>query len=93
RQIDTLPFAPRRFTNPAAVALAERLAVAEAEVGEQSLWSAIWTSEFWSALGETLLGLGKELWLGSLLIGVVMGLPLALLPLWAVKAYRRASGT
>ncbi len=26
RQIDTLPFAPRRFTNPAAVALAERLA-------------------------------------------------------------------
>jgi uncharacterized protein (DUF2062 family) len=73
-------------------ALAAQLESAEAEVGQQSLWSAIWTSEFWSALGETLLGLGKELWLGSAVLGVAMGLPLGLLTLWAVKAYRRARG-
>jgi uncharacterized protein (DUF2062 family) len=72
--------------------LAEQLAAAESEVGQRSLWSAIWTSEFWTALGRTLLGLGKELWLGSAIVGVGMGVPLGVLTWWAVKAYRRARG-
>lgn len=73
-------------------ALAERLETAEAEVGEHSLWDEIWTSEFWVSLAETLLSLGKEMWIGSIVLGVAMGIPLYFLTLWGVRAFRRARG-
>jgi len=39
-----------------------------------------------------LLAMGAELWVGSLVIGVAMGIPGYFITYWAVRAYRRARG-
>jgi len=48
------------------------------------------SEEFWSELGRALLAMGAELWVGSLIVGVLMGVPGYALTFWAVKAYRRS---
>ncbi len=70
----------------------ERLSQASESAAHTDWWHAIWTAEFWRALGDTLLDLGLELWVGSLVIGVAMAIPAYLLTLYGVKAYRRARG-
>jgi len=64
----------------------------ETNVSGQSWMEDIFTAEFWSDLGATLVQMGGELWLGSLVMGVLMGIPCYFLTLWAVRSYRRAKG-
>lgn len=56
-------------------------------------WIAIFTSDFWSNLGEQLWRLGAELWIGCLALGLATGIPAYFLTLWAVRAFRRRRGT
>ena len=73
-------------------ALEQQLSDAEAQADDSNLWTDIWTADFWEALGETLLDMGAEMWTGSLLLGVALGIPMYFLTLWGVKAFRRAQG-
>lgn len=50
------------------------------------------SKQFWSDVGNALLALGGELWLGCLIVGIAMGIPGYLLTYWAVNAYRRSRG-
>lgn len=75
-----------------ATAFEERLNESSAQVEQTSLWTDIWTAEFWRDIGSILLELGVELWTGSFIVGFAMGLPLYFLTLWAVRVYRRARG-
>lgn len=45
--------------------------------------------QFWSDLFLLLMGLGKELWLGSLIISIVFSVPSYFLVRWAVSAHRQ----
>ncbi len=51
----------------------------EAVVGlpgqDQPLWQRIVSPEFWTAAIDAFVALGGELWLGSLVVGVVLGMP------------------
>lgn len=53
-------------------------------------WGRLLESTFWLELGSTLGELGKELWLGGFVVGVVGGAAAYPLTLWGVRAYRRA---
>lgn len=74
-----------------AQAIARLRAAGESAAGA-SWWHDIWTAQFWEALGRTLLDLGLELWVGSLVIGVSLAVPSYVLTLYGVRAYRRARG-
>jgi uncharacterized protein (DUF2062 family) len=67
----------------------ERLAHAS---GEQSWLTDIFTAHFWMDLGQTLLAMGGELWLGSFVLGFATGVPSYFVTRWAVRAYRAARG-
>ncbi|MAQ19874.1 MAG: hypothetical protein CMN30_34355 [Sandaracinus sp.] len=75
------------------ISAVSRMQEAEAEAAETDLLTDIWTADFWEDLGETLLSMGAELWLGGLILGVAMAVPFYFLTLWAVTIYRRARGT
>lgn len=53
---------------------AEVLALIEGAPGQDmSLWERLSSPEFWSQVWHTFLSLGLELWVGSLIVGVVCG--------------------
>lgn len=70
----------------------DRLGAANEAAAETDWWTDLWTAEFWESLGQTLLDMGLELWVGSLIIGVLMAIPMYFLTLVGVRAYRRARG-
>jgi len=56
-------------------------------------WSSqILTLDFWKALGSTLASMGAELWVGSLILGVLAGLLAYPFTVFSVRVYRRARG-
>lgn len=55
-------------------------------------WGHVFDGAFWSDLGQTLLDMGAEMWLGSLVMGVLTGVPCYFLTLWGVRMYRRRMG-
>jgi uncharacterized protein (DUF2062 family) len=65
-----------------------RLMAAESGNNE-SLWEQMLSADFWSRVGTAMAQLGGELWLGSLVSGVALGLPAYGLVLWGVGAYRK----
>ncbi|MEM9189891.1 MAG: DUF2062 domain-containing protein [Myxococcota bacterium] len=65
----------------------ERLEGAENQ--DSNFWTDMWTTEFWTDLGETLWNMGAELWVGSLVLGVATGVPFYFITRWAVTQYRR----
>ncbi len=69
-----------------------RLGRASESAAHTSWWHDIWTAQFWEILGETLLDLGLELWVGSLVVGVTLAVPSYLFTLYGVRSYRRARG-
>jgi uncharacterized protein (DUF2062 family) len=71
-------------------ALAERLD--EAKVGTGDWTTDMWTAAFWEDAFTTLASMGTELWLGSVILGVVTGLIGYFLTLWGVRILRRARG-
>lgn len=60
---------------------------------DEDWWVAIFTSDFWTDLGDKLWRLGAELWIGALALGLLTGIPAYFLTLWAVRAFRRRRGT
>lgn len=52
----------------------------------------IFTGEFWKGLGSTLAAMGAELWVGSLILGVLAGMLAYPLTVVSVRVYRRARG-
>lgn len=75
-----------------AAEVAERMQAAEANAEETDLLTDIWTQEFWQDVGETLLSMGAELWLGGFIMGLVTAIPCYFLTLWGVRVFRRAKG-
>ena len=75
-----------------AVDVAERMHEAEATAEETDLLTDIWSASFWEELGQTLLSMGAELWMGGLILGLATAIPCYLLTLWSVRMYRRARG-
>jgi hypothetical protein len=59
------------------------------EAGEGSLVDRLLTWDFWAELGASLLEVGAELWLGSLLVGAVVGLVAYAVTRRAIAVYRR----
>lgn len=55
----------------------------------ESVYEQLLSADFWGRVGETMVQLGGELWVGSLVSGVALGLPAYGLVLWGVRAYRR----
>ena len=53
-------------------------------------WGQLATAEFWQTIWGTLVAMGSELWIGSLVIGVVSSIPAYFLTRWAIAAYRRS---
>ena len=76
-----------------ATTVAERMQEAETSAEETNLFRDIWTAEFWEELGETLLSMGAELWVGGLVMGLLTAVPCYFLTLWGIRVYRRARGT
>jgi uncharacterized protein (DUF2062 family) len=52
-------------------------------------WSRLGEPEFWSHLGSALAALGVELWLGSVVVGAILGIAGYFVSLRAIVAYRR----
>lgn len=52
-------------------------------------WSNAFTWSFWREIGHTVVAMGIELWLGSLIIGLLVGIPLFFVSYWGVMEYRR----
>ncbi|MEM1418042.1 MAG: DUF2062 domain-containing protein [Myxococcota bacterium] len=67
----------------------DALTSAESSAGE----SGVLTYEFWRNLARILVDIGLELWVGGLVVGLVMSVPMYVLTRWGVRAYRRARGT
>ncbi len=67
--------------------------ILEAVVGvpgqDQPLWERIFSPTFWSAALDAFMAMGAELWLGSLLVGVVLGVPAYWLTHRGVIAFRK----
>lgn len=55
-------------------------------------WGRLVEAHFWQQLGQTLLDLGAELWLGGFLVGAVLGALAYPLTIWGIGVYRRARG-
>ena len=53
------------------------------------MFEQLLSAAFWSRVGDAMAQLGGELWLGSLISGVALGVPAYALSLWGVRAYRR----
>ena len=66
-----------------------RARLMEESARSDSVYEQLLSADFWSRVGEAMAQLGGELWLGSLISGVVLGAPAYLLSLWGVRAYRR----
>lgn len=45
-------------------------------------------ASFWEAVGQALLSMGAELWLGSLVVGVLFGIAAYFVTRWGVAKYR-----
>ncbi|MBO6937229.1 MAG: DUF2062 domain-containing protein [Deltaproteobacteria bacterium] len=75
-----------------AAEVAERMQAAEANAEETDLLTDLWTKEFWQDVGETLLSMGAELWLGGLIMGLITAIPCYFLTLWGIRVFRRAKG-
>ncbi len=58
------------------------------EASEGSLLEKLLEPEFWSGVGDAMLQMGGELWLGSLVIGLLTGTPAYFFTVWAVKTFR-----
>lgn len=56
-------------------------------------YTRIFTSEFWETLGDQMLSIGAELWLGCAVLGLLTGIPAYFLTLWAVKRFRARRST
>lgn len=50
------------------------------------------TAAFWRQVWDVFWALGADLWMGSLVLGLVTGVPAYFLTLWGVRAFRRARG-
>ncbi len=77
------------------------VAVDRAEVAEQiaqgseaaeGFWTQIMSLHFWRDLLDTFVSMGAEMWLGSLVLGVVTGIVGYFATLYGVRAYRAARG-
>jgi len=73
-------------------ALMERIEAGEETAAEKDIWTDIWTADFWSDVGNVLLDMGLELWVGSFVLGFACAIPLYFLTLVGVRSYRRAKG-
>lgn len=71
-------------------ALQARLSAAEGEMGDKDLWSEIWTAGFWSDVGDLLLSMGLELWVGGFIVGLITAPLFYVITRIGVGAYRRA---
>jgi len=67
------------------VVQARLLAAAESS---ESVSQQMLSADFWSRVGNSMAALGAELWVGSLVLGVLIGLPAYGLVLWGVDRYR-----
>ena len=56
------------------------------------LWDRLVSPDFWSAAMEAFVAMGAELWLGSVLVGLALGIPAYWLTYRGVIAYRRRQG-
>ena len=45
-------------------------------------------AEFWASSGRLLLSTGAELWMGALVCGLIVGLPLYFVTRWGINAVR-----
>ncbi len=89
---DTVMNAEPKGQSEGAAQVAERMREAESNAEETDLLTDIWTEEFWVDVGETLLAMGAELWVGGLIIGLITAVPCYFLTYWGVRAFRRAKG-
>jgi len=70
--------------------LAARLS--QSATGTQHGLGDLITLAFWQQVLDVFVALGADLWMGSLVLGLVTGVPAYFLTFWGVKAYRRARG-
>ncbi len=56
---------------------------------ESITWSGFFQWSFWIRAGRFMLDLGAELWVGSMIVGVVFGAAAYGLAAWGVSTYRR----
>ncbi len=75
---------PQRDAEAARIALEHKIALLLAAEGPGLLDAA-----FWGRLWEVALALGGEVWLGSLVLGLLTGVPGYVLTYWGVREYRR----
>lgn len=52
-------------------------------------WGEIIEPEFWTDLGRVLVDMGVELWVGGILFGTLIGIPVYFVSYWGVMEYRR----
>ena len=79
-------------TPEAQLEMQERLSSSEEAAAETDWWNDLLTAEFWEQLGQTLWDMGSELWVGSLVIGFTMAIPMYFVTLLGVRAFRKARG-
>lgn len=56
---------------------------------DQPLWQRVVSPDFWKAAIDAFVALGVELWLGSLVVGVVLGIPAYWVTYRGVIAFRK----
>jgi hypothetical protein len=71
---------------------AVRARVVDGSEAGEPWYTRIFTAEFWDTLGDQMLAIGAELWLGSIVLGLLTGIPGYFLTLWAVKRFRARRG-
>jgi uncharacterized protein len=52
-------------------------------------WADLVDADFWAAMGRTLADMGLELWVGGIVVGLIVGVPLYFVSYWGVMEYRR----
>ena len=62
------------------------------EGAQSNAGGSILTYAFWRDLARVLVDIGLELWVGGLVVGLLMSLPMYGLTRWGVHAYRSARG-
>ena len=61
----------------------------EAAASDSGWWSQILSYEFWAGLFGLMLDVGKELWIGCLVVGVFFGVVLYFVSYYGIIGYRR----
>ena len=72
--------------------VAQRLDAVEREAEDADIWTDVWTEEFWVGVGQTLIDMGAELWMGALVVGGISGAVGYLSARIGVVSYRRMRG-